>query len=267
MLKFLMKKTQIIKQSEQVCQQLIDLQVKGVFFMPFELSPENSEFNARIVKRFQSVGIAVTLLDRDVYNDGRRSDFDIVSVDNKQAELEMTTHLINLGCKKIDFVAAQFEVTSVSRRLQGYQEALCRHGLLSSPDRIHRLPFLPFSEQGKKVEQKAVCDLLNHIETDALVCVNDRIAAIIIKYANEIGLKIPDDIRIVGFDDEPFGIYLSVPLTTIQQPATALGVEAMRVLSSRIQDMNMPAREVMLKTSLVVRQSCGARIDDSKVSI
>ncbi len=87
------------------------------------------------------------------------------------------------------------------------------------------------------------------------------------KYAFEMGLKIPDNFRIVGFDDEPFGAYLPVPLTTMRQPAIALGAEAMRVLISRSQEMDMPAREVMLKADLVVRQSCGAELADSKVSI
>ena len=258
---------QVIRQSEQICQQLIDLQTKGVFFMPFELSPENSELNVRIAERFWSAGIAVTLLDRDVYSDGRRSDFDLISVDNRQAVFEMTSHLINLGCKKIDFVSARFDVTSVTRRLQGYREALCEHGLPSDSDRIHRLPFLPFFEQDKKIEKKAVCDYLSHLETDALVCVNDRIASTIMKYAFEMGLKIPDNFRVVGFDDEPFGAYLPVPLTTMRQPAIALGAEAMRVLVSRRQEMDMPAREVMLKADLVVRRSCGAELADSKVSI
>ncbi len=249
---------QIIRQAEQICQQLIDMQIKGVFFMPFELSPENKDVNIQIAERFTSAGIAVTLIDRDVYSDGRRSMFDIVCIDNEQAAFDITNHLVSVGCKNIHFVSAKVNVTSVTKRIRGYRTALENHNLSSSSDQIHRLNFLPFLEQDKELEGKVVRELLENLQADALVCVNDRIASIIMKYALEMGLSIPEDLRIVGFDDEPFGAYLPVPLTTMRQPATALGAEAMRVLLSRTQEPDMPPREIMLKAELVIRKSCGA---------
>ena len=81
------------------------------------------------------------------------------------------------------------------------------------------------------------------------------------------GLKIPQDLRIAGFDDEPFGAYLPIPLTTMRQPATALGAESMRVLISRSQEPDMPPRQVMLNAELVVRQSCGSNCRTSEMDI
>ncbi len=249
---------QIIGQAKQICQQLIDMQVKGVFFMPFELSPENQSVNAEIAQRFRLAGIAVTLIDRDVYNDGRRSVFDIVCVDNEQAAFDITNHLAGLECKNIHFVSAWIDVTSITKRVRGYRSALKSKNLPSSRDHIHRLNYLPFVEQDKNIEEKIVHDFLENLEADALVCVNDRIASIIMKYALEMGLRIPEDLRVVGFDDEPFGAYLPVPLTTMRQPATALGAEAIRTLLSRAKRPDMPPREVMLTAELVVRKSCGS---------
>ncbi len=249
---------QIIGQAKQICQQLIDMQVKGVFFMPFELSPENQEVNAEIAERFRLAGIAVTLIDRDVYNDGRRSIFDIVCVDNEQAAFDITNHLISVGCKNIHFVSAKVDVTSITKRVRGYRSALKNNGLPSNLDQVHRLNYLPFVEQDKNIEEKIVHDFLENLEADALVCVNDRIASIIMKYALDMGLRIPDDLRIVGFDDEPFGAYLPVPLTTMRQPATTIGSEAMRTLLSRSEKSEMPPREIMLRADLVIRKSCGS---------
>ncbi len=249
---------QVIQQSEQICQQLIDLQVKGVFFMPFELSPENQAINVRIAERFRTAGIAVMLLDRDIYSDYSRSVFDITCIDNEQAAYEMTDYLINLGCNKIDFVSARVDVSSINKRRSGYQKALEKQGISFSQKQVHRLPFLPFVEHDKELEKKAVHAILDNLDTDAIVCVNDRIASIVMDHAIKAGMTIPDDLRIVGFDDEPFGAYLPVPLTTMRQPATALGAEAMRMLISRNLEPNMPPREVMLKAELVVRQSCGS---------
>jgi LacI family transcriptional regulator len=249
---------QVIVQAEQICQQLIDLQVKGVFFMPFELSPENQDVNVRIAERFRDAGIAVTLIDRDIYNDRRRSAFDIVCIDDEQAAYEVTEHLIKLGCKKIEFVAARVDVTSISRRVQGFREALENNGLDFRKDSVHRLPFLPFMKQDKSKEHQAVDKFLKDLKADALVCVNDRLASIVMGHAAKAGKNIPEDLRIVSFDDEPFGAYLPVPLTTMRQPATALGAEAMRMLISRSQELDMPPREVMIKAELVIRQSCGS---------
>ena len=126
---------QVIQQAEQICQQLIDLQVKGVFFMPFELSPENQAINVRIAERFSTAGIAVMLLDRDIYNDYSRSVFDITCIDNEQAAYEMTDYLISLGCNKIDFVSARVDVSSINKRRSGYQKALEKQGISFSQNR------------------------------------------------------------------------------------------------------------------------------------
>lgn len=258
---------EVIHQCEQISQQLINNRVKGVFFMPFELSAENEQINVLIANRFSDSGIAVTLLDRDVYRDGRRSEYDIVCVDNERSVCELTKHLIAQGSRKIDFVASKVNVTSIQKRIEGYQNALKTEGGRCEGGRIHRLPFLPFSEQDITFETNAVSDFLDELDADALVCANDRLASTIMKHALARGLDIPGQLRIVGFDDEPFGAYLPIPLTTMQQPAKALGAEAMRVLISRSQEMDMPPREIMLKAELVVRQSCGTKIDTSTLSV
>jgi DNA-binding LacI/PurR family transcriptional regulator len=72
------------------------------------------------------------------------------------------------------------------------------------------------------------------------------------------GLKVPQDVRIVGFDDLPINKLLPVPLTTIRQPAEALAHESVRTMIDRIEHSQMPARDIMVKTELIIRRSCGS---------
>lgn len=250
---------ELISHAWQICQNLIELQVKGVFFMPLEVSEQHFDINRRIAEALDEAGITVTLIDRDVYSPPRRSKFDIVSVNNELAAFEITSHLIAAGCRRINFVAGKHPVSSVMDRIQGYEQALRYHGLTPEAERVRRFEILPFMETSEKTERAAVKHLLEETNAEALVCVNDRTAAIVMKYATENGVRIPDDLGIVGFDDEAFCAYLPISLTTMRHPARAVGGEAVRAMLSRMETPDMPARTILLSAELVVRESCGSR--------
>jgi len=72
------------------------------------------------------------------------------------------------------------------------------------------------------------------------------------------GIRIPQDVRIAGIDDVSYAALLPVPLTTIHQPCRDIGETALRVMLERLDRLNMPARDVLLDCTLVVRESCGA---------
>ncbi len=101
---------------------------------------------------------------------------------------------------------------------------------------------------------------------DALVCVNDRLAAVIMKALLKMGYSIPEDIRLVGFDDMPFVEYLPVRLTTVRQPVDAMAREAVRTLLDRIDTPKLPARDIVLTGKIVVRESCGCHLKTAEVT-
>jgi len=248
---------ELVSRAWEICRQLIDMQVKGVFFMPLEVSGENAAINRRIAEAFDAAGIAVTLLDRDIDAPPSRSRFDIVGVNNEQGMFELTSHLIRKGCRRINFASGKVTVSSVFDRIGGYEKALRHHGITPEASRIRRFEILPFTERQAEAERTAVRHLLENMDADALICVNDRTAALVIKYAPEFGIRIPDDVKVAGFDDEAFCAYLPTPLTTMRQPSRIIGAEAVRTMLSRIQAPGMPARNVLVMPELVVRQSCG----------
>jgi len=248
-----------IAHAKEICKQLLGHRVKGVFFLPLEVSSEKSPVNAEIAEAFDKAGVAVTLLDRDIYDKPQRSRFDIVGINNEQAAFDLTSYLISIGCRKIDFVGGRVDVSSISDRIHGYRKALRANGIVPEDRRVHHFKIQPFATRVEAAEREAVEELLDELNTEAIVCVNDRTAALVMRYMDEMGLKVPADLRVVGFDDEPFCQYLPVPLTTMRQPPEALGTEAVRTLISRAENPDMPARDILFQAKLVVRQSCGGK--------
>jgi DNA-binding LacI/PurR family transcriptional regulator len=92
------------------------------------------------------------------------------------------------------------------------------------------------------------------------VCVNDATAADLQLFFIRHGVKVPGDVRIVGFDDLPIDETLPAPLTTIRQNPSALAYESIRTMIDRIERPDMPAREILIRTDLVIRESCGSRL-------
>ena len=249
----------LIAQAREIAQQLIGLMVKGVFFLPLELSPEKMEVNAEIADSLATAGISVTLLNSDIYNCRRRSPYDVVGINNEHAAYVLTDYLLSKGVKRIDFVGSALHISASRDRVRGYQNALLDHGITPESRCIHELDFKPFDKDNEQADRQIVEKLMHDTDTEALVCLNDRTAAVIMHHLAEMGVSVPDDIRIVGFDDEPFGAYLPTPLTTIRQSPKALGVEAVRAMTSRILDPEMPARDIYTGTELIVRGSCGTQ--------
>ena len=90
---------------------------------------------------------------------------------------------------------------------------------------------------------------------DAFVCANDRIAGRCMQALAAAGFRIPCDFRIVGIDDVHYASLLPVPLTTVRQPCREIGETAMRVMLDRLAHPKMPARDILLDCTLVIRES------------
>jgi DNA-binding LacI/PurR family transcriptional regulator len=92
----------------------------------------------------------------------------------------------------------------------------------------------------------------------ACVCANDMTAANLMHTLDSLGVRIPEDLRIVGIDDVRYASLLRVPLTTIHQPCKHIGMSAVTAMMERIANPDMPARDILVDFKLVVRESCGA---------
>jgi len=233
----------------ELCEQFIERRVAGVFFAPFSLADGKDETNHHIAERFGKAGVPLMLIDRDLVPFPQRSNFDLAASDNIAGGSLLGEHLWKLGCRRIAFVAPPQYPATVQARIAGVREALVRHKLESPPDWIHI---------GDVENVRFVRSLSSGRRWDAVVCANDLTAAQLVRALGKNGVRVPRDLRVVGFDDEKHAMLPGVPLTTIHQPCQSIAVTAYRALIERIAEPTLPARNLLLNPHLVVRESCGA---------
>jgi GntR family transcriptional regulator of arabinose operon len=196
-------------------------------------------------------GYPIVLVDR--YLRGVITDY--VMSDHFGGALRATQHLISLGHRRIAFVSWRDPAVSMEHRLIGYRCALAEAGLPYDADLTCEVEGYPL------IKPESFCDLLTTRPTiTAIFAANDQIALSIYKAAHMAGRHIPQDLALVGFDDLDIAAQLDTPLTSVAQPAFEIGYTAARLLVNRINHVAQDTQQVILPTSLIVRQSCGAHL-------
>lgn len=238
-------------QAWRLCQQFIERRVSGVFFAPLELSADNNTINRKIASALDKARIPVVLLDRCYMPYPHRSKYDLVGISNRQAGYIITEHLLNLGVKRPAFVAYPHSASTVDARIAGFREAIRAHGLPESVNRVQRLHV---------DDADAVRQFLETDTPDAIIAANDRTAGGLMQSLLTHEIRIPEDIRVVGIDDSGYSGMLPVPLTTMHQPCRDIGMAAMAAMLDRLARPEMPTRDILLASKLIVRRSCGAKL-------
>jgi DNA-binding LacI/PurR family transcriptional regulator len=238
-----------LKHAEEVCKQFIERKISGVFFAPAELQPKQEEANLRIAESLREAGIPVVLIDRDLTNFPRRSDFDLVGIDNLAGGYMIAEHLVKLQCRRILFVCRPLSAGTVNSRIAGVREALLQNHLEVDRQLV---------KEGDPTDIKFVRSLVAGRLADAIICANDDTAALLIRTLESQGVRVPRDVRVVGFDDVKYATLVSVPLTTIHQPCRDIAVVAFQTMMRRLSEPTFPVQSISLTPHLVVRESCGA---------
>jgi LacI family transcriptional regulator len=223
--------------------------VAGVFFASFEHMAKCETTNVTLVNRLREAGITVVLLDRDMIQFPLRTELDLVGIDNFQGGYILAQHLIKLGCRRIGFVAAPFSAPTIKFRVAGAREAI-----LASNIEVSRDFFLVGNPEDAQFARQVSAGRTK----DAIICGNDYTAAALIRSLHNIGINVPKNLRVVGFDDVHYATLVSPSLTTMHQPCREIATMAFKSMLSRISDPTMSPRTIMLTPSLVVRESCGA---------
>lgn len=172
-----------------------------------------------------------------------------VSIDNVHGAYEATKHLIELGHKRIAYIGDQFGLHSDSERVHGYTQALEEYKIGVNPEWIARGDGKP--EGGRAAAEHLLA--LNDRPT-AIFCYNDMSSLGLLQAAKSAGLRVPEDLSVVAFDDLFFTPFLNPPLTTFSQPKKRIGGEAAKLLLDRIGGEER-RKIVSIRGELVVRGS------------
>ncbi|MEC7265584.1 MAG: LacI family DNA-binding transcriptional regulator [Bacteroidota bacterium] len=223
---------------------LSKMRVDGILVSP---SSETKDFNH--FRRLQNNDVPVVVFDRDCPG----LEADKVLVDDYSGAYQAVEYLIRSGCSKIAHLGGPLNLSTTKHRLQGYLDAMEKNGVPTREEYILHVD--GFSHKDGLKPAKKLLALEN--TPDAIFAVNDSIATSAIHMAKKMGLRIPEDISIVGFDDEPHSSYFSPSLSTVWQPVYSLGMLSARILLQRIKDRgsNDEFRLEIFKPELVIRTS------------
>lgn len=177
-----------------------------------------------------------------------------VYIDNVMAAGAAVDYLVTLGHRDIAFIAGPSSSPICVDREQGYQLALQRAKIPANP------ALTAVGDFSIEAGERAIELFLSQGQTfSAVFCSNDEMAIGAMRALSAHGLRVPDDVSVVGFDDIRFARYTSPSLTTVAQPKNALGREAMTMMIELLNDPEVPPRKRVLSADLVVRGSTAPR--------
>ncbi|MCK9174775.1 MAG: LacI family transcriptional regulator [Desulforhopalus sp.] len=218
---------------------LRDENVAGVILSPTQQALDN--FRNDI-----DFHMPVVIIDRHVDN----LDIDNVIIDNVQAARILTSHLIEHGYQRIGGIFGRGSTTGRERH-EGFMQALKDHNIKPATDLIKFTD--PKEEDGYSMTMKL---LQNPNRPEGILTSNSLLAAGALLAIRESKLVIPDDIAMVSFDNPTWAKLVDPALTVLEQPTYEIGRTAAELLIKRIQDPTRSNRQVVLKTKLIIRQSC-----------
>ncbi|MBW8351542.1 LacI family transcriptional regulator [Bacillus sp. IITD106] len=202
----------------------------------------SSFHDMEILKRVVDQKTSLVMLTQDDAGLGVTS----ISVNDFKGGFEATSHLISAGHRDIVMIAEYAK--SSKFRINGYLEAYKEYGIETSEENIYRT--IASIENGREVFRKIV--QRGKVPTGIFAC-NDLIAVGVIQEAKEMGLKIPDDLSIVGFDNTILATTTVPGLTTIAQPITEMGKRVVDVIIREIKEKNQTKERILFKPELIIR--------------
>ena len=221
---------------------LMNKQVDGMIFV-------STGERSNSLKSLLEMNIPTVVMDRDF----PELELDVVLADSFQGGFLATQHLISLGHKRIGCIAGPSSINSSSRRLTGYKQALQSVNLMIEPSLILNGDFHP--ESGLELGRA----MLSRTDAPtAIFACNDLMAIGVLRAATELGLRVPKDLSLVGYDDIELASYTNPALTTIKQPKLEMGSTTLRFLLRRIKEKQSAPQHALLPVSMVIRGSSGA---------
>jgi LacI family transcriptional regulator len=209
-----------------------------------------SDIDSKTKKTLASVMIPFVVLDGQV--DGIKHDS--VVIDQRHGAEAMVKHLVEeCGAERVVFVGGLKTNIDTIDRLEAYKDVMDRASLKVGPNDVYHLDF-----SYEKAFEFGIKQVQGWADSDAFVfAANDEMAAGIIDAAIEKGIAVPEQLKVVGFDDTRIAQMTRPRLTTVHVPMSSMGALAVEVLCQRLKDPKRPPTKLTLQSDLVVRESCG----------
>lgn len=232
-----------IKKVLELADNFVQTGLDGVIIQPLELAANAEQMNRRLVDKFTAAQIPVALFDSDIVSEPARSEFDLVAVNHFEVGWQLAAHLRKVGAKRILYLAEKDHAPCVQARQLGVKVG--SEGLALAGKAAY----------AKSDDVAAIKRIIAREKPDAIACYNDRYAALLLQTLAKLGKRVPQDIRVAGFDDVQYAKLTSPQLTAMHQPCDELAQTVFELLLQRIRKPNLPPRSIILNAPLVVRGS------------
>lgn len=183
-----------------------------------------------------------------------------VVIDNHAGAYLVVEHLINCGYKKIAVITGAFNLSTGIERFEGYRKALGDHGIPYHEEYLSQGPFT--RDHGCR----AATDMLSgNNRPEAIFAASDNIALGVMDAAGKLGLRIPEDLALVGFDDTGFSSNPKINLTTVSQKKYEMGALGVQMLLDLINGQEQDfVNKIVLEPELIIRTSCGCHLPKNR---
>lgn len=185
---------------------------------------------------------------------GPDSGFDHVGVEAERGARRLVEHLLSSGHRRVGCIAGRAGLTTTVERVSGYRAAFAAAGLDVDESLVVDGDS---TEQGGRRALRALWGMKGR--PTAVFVGNDAMTTGVLRGARDLGIRMPEDLALVCFDDPPLADLVSPSLTALAQPAHAVGARAVQLLAARIVDPSIPVRMLRLDGEIAHRASCGCR--------
>jgi LacI family transcriptional regulator len=233
-------------EERRLVQVLLQRQVDGILITP-------AGAGTQAIHQCQARGVPVVVVERRPGTPG----VDVVRADPEAGALQLGRLLAGLGHRRMAVLTGPATVPTAVDRVAGFSRALVEESGLPAPAVVHGF----FTIESGHAMTLAVMD--GTPRPTALFAANNVIAIGVLNALAELGLMVPDDVAVVGFDDLPQAMVALPLLTVAAHPAFELGRRSVGILLDRLADPGRPAQEVVLTTEVTLRRSSGGPIEKS----
>lgn len=218
---------------------IVKNKVDGIICPPENINSSFSDFPVVVVPQ----------VDKEKFKN-----FNYVITDDEDGSYKAIKYLIKLGHKKIGFLTPKnWSETALLHRWNGYKKAMKENNLDIDKKLIIETKGPDFKDGWVSIDK--IIEKINLFT--AIFCVNDSLAIGVLKGLREKGIKVPDDISIVGFDNIPLSSHPDIQLTTVEQPVYRIGEKAVEILIENIEGKCKKPVHIILPTKLVIRKTTG----------
>lgn len=230
------------KRTVSCVQRLIEQRVGGVAIM-------TSEMDLELTRRLAARKVSVVFLDVGTVGPHESN----INVNYEKGIRQGVEHLLALGHRHIAYISGPSNLKSAERRRRAFTRTMKKYD-----DSLHTTPLIFEGDFHTTGGQRAAAEILRLTpRPTAILSANDLMAIGALRELKSAGLRVPQDISVIGFDDIPFAALADPPLTTIAIPAAEIGRAAVDALLHTISAEDNIGREIRVSTRLIVRESTG----------